>query len=202
MVDKKFPCVVSFYTIETLYQVEVQNLIASCRHFDLKHHVVGVPSAGSWELNCAYKPFFLAQVLEELNEPILWVDADAVFVQAPKWLDVFDRDFAAWIDPDLPDSHDSKVASGTLFIQPTKAAKEILKQWQQETSYLLLEPNRTAEFWDQISLRNALLKNKTAVIGPLPLEYIKIFDHPLHLQKVLNPVVVHYQASRRLKNRV
>ena len=127
-----FPLVVSYYTKDTLYQLEVQNLIASCEQWQLEHHVEPIASFGSWERNCAFKPFFLFKMLEQFNRPIFWVDADAVFKKAPEHLDVFAHDFAVRINHDFEDSHPSKVISGSLYVNATEGAKRILKSWAKE----------------------------------------------------------------------
>ena len=108
-----FPCVISFYTVGTLYQLEVQNLIASCEEFGIEHRIEGIESKGSWELNCAYKPFFILEKLEELGRPVLWVDADGVFIREPEVLKAFEADLATRIEEGLPSSHPSKVISAT-----------------------------------------------------------------------------------------
>src|SRR5690348_12544495 len=94
-----FPLVVSFYTKDTYYQWEVQNLIASCEKFKVEHYVEGIPSFGSWELNCAYKPFFIHQMLQKFKRPLFWLDADAVFVRKPEGLALFQEvDFSVRIN--------------------------------------------------------------------------------------------------------
>ena len=62
-----FPLVISFYTKNTPYEAEVQNLIDSCRRFDLPHQIEGVESFGSWEMNCAFKPYFILKQLKQLQ---------------------------------------------------------------------------------------------------------------------------------------
>jgi len=198
---KKFPTIVSFYTYDTLYQLEVQNLIASCEQFHLETEIEGVPSFGSWELNCAYKPFFILKKLEELKRPVLWVDADGVFVRKPEILEEFKADFATRINRDLSETHPSRVVSSTIYVNYTPNAVKILQSWTQECRRMLLDPQRTEEFWDQIALRNVLNTVK-ADVRSLPLAYIKIFDHPLDDEQEPNPVIMHYQASRRLKRPV
>lgn len=198
---ENFPTIVSFYTSDTLYQLEVQNLIASCSRFDLEMVIEGVPSFGSWELNCAYKPFFILKKLKELKTPLLWVDADAVFTQKPQILDQFDADISVRINTDLPQIHPSRIASGTVYVNHTQEGMKLVFEWAKECRRLLVDPSRNDEFWDQIALRNVLEKS-TALIKSLPLAYVKIFDHPEDNIKVLDPVITHYQASRRLKNLV
>lgn len=197
----EFPVIISFYTADTPYEKEVQNLIASCEKYNLETSIKAIPTFGSWELNCAYKPFFILERLEELDRPVLWVDADGVFTSAPSWQEVFEADLAVRLDPELPDDHPSKVISSTLFARPT--AKPLLKLWVRHCHDLLLDPSRDEEFWDQIALRNAILaKPPSITVTPLPLSYAKIYDHPLDNEKVTNPVIEHYQASRRFKSMV
>lgn len=197
----EFPVIISFFTEKTPYEVEVQNLRASCEKFGLESSIVGVPSFGSWELNCAYKPFFILERLETLQRPVLWVDADGVFTQAPTWQSAFDADLSVRYDPSLPQDHPSRVITSTLFARPS--AKPLLKLWVKQCRDLLLDPKRTEEFWDQIALRNAILeKPKEISVAPIPLSYAKIFDHPLDKIAVAQPVIEHYQASRRYKSLV
>ncbi len=202
MNDKQFPCVVSFYTLGTLYQMEVQNLIASCEEFGIEHDIVGVASQGSWELNCAYKPFFILEKLKELGRPILWVDADGVFVRRPEVLEEFQADLATRIEPQLPQDHPSKVISATIYVNNTAAARSLLRAWQQECIRQCADPLRAGEFWDQVALRDVLFKAGKEKIYSLPVAYTKIFDHPVDQEAAPDAVITHYQASRRLKNHV
>lgn len=198
---KKFPTIISFYTYDTLYQLDVQNLIASCKQFDLETEIEGVPSFGSWELNCTYKPFFILKKLEELKRPVLWVDADAVFIRSPEILEEFEADFAVHINHTLHDTDPSKVLSGTIYVNYTEKGMKVLFAWAQECRRILLDPERTEEFWEQIALRN-VLNRVNADIRLLSPAYIKIFDLPWDEGQNSTSVIVHYQASRRLKQSV
>lgn len=195
-----FPLIVSYYTKDTFYQLEVQNLIASCEKWQLDYHVEPIPSFGSWERNCAYKPFFLMEKLQQFSRPIFWVDADGVFVQKPKALEIFDLDFAARINSDLEDTHPSKVMSGSLYINATQGAERVLKSWGQECISSLSNPKRTEEVWDQIALRDTLCRGVPGVkIGALPLPYLAIIDNLKDESEINDVVIGHYQASRRFK---
>jgi hypothetical protein len=197
---RNFPRIVSFYTVGTGYQLEVERLIASCATWGLRSDIVGIPSQGSWELNCAYKPFFLLEKLREWNEPLLWVDADAEIVRSPSPLSCFDSDLALYTDPDLDPHHRSKVRSGTIFVNATPGGTELVKAWASECHRQLLDPHRTQEFWDQEALRNLTLRpSPPGRIGSLPLAYVQIADHPKDSALELWPIILHYQASRRWK---
>jgi len=196
-----FPIVISYYTQNTPYEKEIQNLIDSCKKFELETSIDGVDSFGAWELNCAYKPFFILKKLNELKKPILFVDADGIFVGKPSWQEAFSSDLAVRQDPKLPDDHPSKVISSTIYVGNGERARDLVKYWAMQCQKSLLDPKRQEEFWDQIALRDAILENPSkAKISILPLSYAKIFDHPDDCQKVSEPIIEHYQASRRFKN--
>ena len=181
------------------YALEVQNLIASCKRFNLETSIEGVESFGAWELNCAYKPFFILKKLEELQRPLLWVDADGVFLREPTWQEAFEADMAVRLEPTLPQDHPSRVISSTIFVRPTENAVKLLKIWVQHCYAQLTDPHRKEEFWDQVALRDAIAVS-LAHVASLPLSYAKIYDHPGDCRAVPEPVIEHYQASRRFKN--
>lgn len=191
-----FPLVVSYYTRQTGYQLEAEHLRQSCERFGIDHVIEGIDSQGSWELNCAYKPFFMLEMLKRYQRSLLWVDADAVFVKKPRLLAAFKSDFAIYRQPGLKEAHPSKVRSGTVFAAPTDVGMSIVREWIGECHRQLTDPTRTEVFWDQIALRNVALKN--SAVASLPLSYIKIFNHPIDEKKCLSPTIVHLQASSRL----
>lgn len=197
---KNFPLIVSYYTKDTLYQLEVQNLIASCEQWQLEYHIEPISSFGSWERNCSYKPFFLLEKLLQFGRALLWVDADGVFFKKPEFLAAFDSDFAVRINQDWEDSHPSKVISGTIYVNATAGGERVLKSWAKECLDALSNPRRTEEFWDQVALRNVFLRGIPGThISALPAGYMAIIDNP-HDQKQIDEVVIgHYQASRRFK---
>lgn len=198
---RKFPLVVSYYTQDTLYQLEVQNLIASCEKWGLEHQVEPITSFGSWEKNCCFKPLFLLKKLQQIRQPLFWVDADAVFERKPEWLDVFDKDLAVRINEAW--EGDSKVNSGSIYVNATEGAVKLLKLWGQECIDALSNPQRTQEVWDQITLRDVIVRGGYwEQIGALPLAYCHIAGHPHDTQVTAFPIISHYQASRRLKKTI
>ncbi len=193
-----YPTVVSFYTRNSPYQLQAHHLVASCEKFGIPHCVEGIDSWGSWELNCAFKPFFIIEKMKQFRRPLLWVDVDAIFLRKPRQLKVFSSDFAAYTDPELPSDHPSKVRSSTLYINYTQGARDLLMQWVTVCQKQLADPTRQEEFWDQMALRDALLLSPHQA-GTLPVSYIHILGHPSDEQKDSKPVIVHLQASRCAK---
>lgn len=197
---KTFPTVISYFTRNTPYEKEVESLVDSCIHHGLETSIEGIDSFGSWELNCAYKPFFILKKLEQLKRPLLWVDADGVFLNSPSWIEAFEGDIALRMHPELPLDHPSRVISSTIYLRPTPAAVALVKRWALECQKELLSEERTLEFWDQIALREALQSYKGRLkLAALPLSYAKIYDHPEDCSLVEEPVIEHFQASRRFK---
>lgn len=195
----RLPCVVSFYTKDTPYEEEVKHLEKSCRDFGIECQIEGIASSGSWEMNCAFKPIFILKKMEELKRPLLWVDADAVFVRPLEFLDAFYSDIGVRMY-NCPDDHPSRIVSSTVFIHKTAPAKNVLKLWAEECLFMLSEKNRTKEVWDQDALRRVLFtKNHGASFVPIPSAYSKIVGHLDDERECPCPVIIQNQASRRYK---
>lgn len=193
--NKHFPLISSFYTKNTSYEEEAQLLLASCKHFDLECDVQAIASQGSWEMNCAFKPFFIYEQMLKHRRPLLWIDADASIVRAPQMLPAFSADLALRIDGDLPYDHPSYMLSGTLFIQHSTGAERLVRLWAEACMRELKNPQRTEEFWDQIALRDVLLANQSDLhIASLPPSYVSIVGHPSSRKE--EAVIEHRQASR------
>ena len=183
-----------------MYQIDVKSLIASCEKWHLAYHIEPIESFGSWELNCGYKPFFILSKLQEFKRPLFWVDVDAVFLQAPEYLAEFAADLAVRINASCASDHPSKVMSSSVFVNPTPEAMTLLKHWASECYQKLSDPKRTGEYWDQVGLRDVIFsKRHQARVVNLPHAYVAIDGHPVDKKEILNPVIMHYQASRRYK---
>jgi hypothetical protein len=191
--------IASFYTLNSPYEQEVKSLINSCQAYGLDYHIEGIPSLGSWESNCGYKPLYIYRKLLELKKPILWVDADAIFKKKPDFSFFESYDISARIDSFVGWEHPSKLLSGTLFINYTQHGQAIVKQWGEECMQRL---NLNHKTWDQEVLRDVLLHYPDGRFLPMPLSYVKIFDTDRNYIKEEDVVIEHYQASRRFKDRM
>ena len=109
------PLVVSFYTENTPYQVEVLHLIESCKKFGIESDIVGVPSRGSWEQNCAFKPFFIRDKLKQIQRPLFWIDADAIFKKHPDFSPLLHADIALREMKRFFSDRKFRLFSGSLF---------------------------------------------------------------------------------------
>ena len=186
--------IVSYYTLDTPYEEEVKHLKASCEEFGISHHIEGVKNLGSWERNCAFKPFFLRKMLSKFQKPIFWVDADAVFLQEPNFDPFLENDICVYRDA-IEDIR-FKVRSGSIFINATSSSFRVIDDWCRQA-----EQSKTREhppaFFDQITLLHILENEGVAQIGALPLSYCKIYDFQSGQISKEDIVIEHYQASRK-----
>lgn len=190
MTDQKmFPTVICYYTQKSGYEKHVKRLITSCKKFNLPFSVDAIPSLGTWERNCCYKPKYILQKLLALQSPVLWVDADGEIVKRPTLFENISSDIALPIMEDLPEDHPSKMVSGTIYVNHTTSAFDILRAWDVECEHLL---QSDPAIWDQIALRNVLLKSQ-ANIYALSHAYYMIYDKREEGEEAF---IIHYQASR------
>ncbi len=184
--------VVAYYTVNTPYESEVENLRRSLVGLPLAAEITGVPNLGSWQANTQYKAVFLRDMLfRHGDRRLLYVDADAMFRQYPSLLDDIECDVAVHFMSDFP-------LSGTIYLEPTGATAALLEGWIAANRKF---PNR----WDQVNL-GAVIEERRARSGlrvvDLPVEYTFIFDLARRAHPNARPVIEHFQASRRFKARV
>ncbi len=196
------PIIISFYTLKTPYEDEVKNLIRSCKMWNLQIDIEGIASEGSWEKNCALKPQFILRKIQEHKRPVLWVDADAVFKRCPDFKDFENCDFAVRVNEFLPELHESRIISNTIFVRNAQSSFEILEKWKALAEMQVRDEKRIMEFWDQRALADVLQSQNAFCFEDLPLKYCKIFDSDDLFISDDEVIIEHYQASRRLKHKV
>jgi hypothetical protein len=188
------------------YSSEVASFTASA----LEHHdqivVRDEPSLGSWRQNVGMKPRLIIETLAKYHEPVLFVDIDARF-QSPWDLRLeSDYDFAAWFIPTAkmrpadrpggPGSGNDGIASGTMWWNASDLAMEMLDIWRErEKGQGAYGQKVLGEAWHD--LRPVGLRTKR-----LPQRYCKVFDRQWDAGEEGPPVILHMQASRRLRSRV
>jgi hypothetical protein len=184
--------IISFYTQDTIYEKEIEDLRHSCTTLGIDHYIEARPDLGCWERNCNQKPLFIYECLERFNEPLLWVDSDGILLQKPN-LSLPDCDLGLYFN-NYPTKH---ARNATIYIAPTQPAKQFLKLWH-ETLQKLNGPKAKKLKPDQPVMISLLRKNLLPLkIGHLPLEYMQIFDRDeIPLEKT---VILHFQASRTAK---
>ncbi len=188
------PLIVSYYTKETLYEKEVEDLIDSCDKLGLDHDIIGIENRGSWSANCCYKAEFILKMLEKHQRPVVWTDADSVIHKYPSLFETCRADVALRINDFVEETDKSKIMTGTMFINNTASAKKLMDLWKREC-----ERKKGPLFFDQACLKSVILHYPTIVeIKRLPASYIYVVDNKAH-QKELGEekvIISHYQASR------
>lgn len=180
--------VVAFYTLKTPYVGVVEVLRSSILKYNIPHYIKGYPDRGEWVRNCAMKPEFLLHCLsapECDGKDILYVDADATFEREPE--NIF-NDYIFYYHR----YQNKEPLSGTLYIRNCPNMIRFLNEW------IDLQKEHPTVFDQEVMARVIARHDKEWAFGPLPEQYIKIFDL---MRRVENPVIVHHQASRRYRNR-
>lgn len=195
------PIVISHYTINTGYEKEVKNLKASLEKWNLDFDIEGIESLGeengvqAWRRNSNYCSQLVQKMLMRYpNRDILRVDADAVFQRYPDLFlsEEFDADVAAHVHDFR--WHHQELLGGTIFFRNTPTVRWLVDNWAWECMV-----NRPKQRNPDL-LKEIIDKQKFAVkFGILPDTYCKIFDI---MRDVKNPVIEHFQASRRFKKDV
>lgn len=190
------PIVVNCYTTGTPYEIEVENLRASLDKLGMEHEIIGVPSHGTWEKNCAFKSQFIFDMYKRLDRPVLWVDADAVVNELPMLLAGAEADFA------IGKTLGWQFNSGTAYFNRTPLGELLLKTWVECC-------RQDPKIWDQIHLDRAweeITAKNSLYTQWLPQTYVKIFDMPWESRLLVasndtcRAVIEQFQASRRFKS--
>jgi len=187
--------IVSYYTIGTPYEQEALEMEQSARDVGLRNIlVIPVENRGSWEANCQAKPQVLLQAVAALQRhPFFYVDADARFMKMPILSGYLgSKDFGAHY------FRGKELLSGTLWVNPTTRTIMLLSDWA-------IENRKNPKAWDQKVLQT-VLERRAGLIEfiNLPPEYTWIHDLSARYYgyKSIDPIICHYQASRKYKRRV
>ncbi len=181
--------VIAYYTAETPYALEVENLRVSLDKLEITHEIISYHNRGSWERNCGIKPEFILDMLNKYKgETLVYIDADAVVRRPLILAEEFNSDFAVHY------KNNRELLSGTLIMRSIKRVRDLVERWNE---YQKLNPL----MWDQKTLGFVLKESQwyDLKIMKLPSSYVKIFDDK---SMDPNPVIEHFQASRRFKAKV
>ena len=180
------PLVVGFYTSGTGYEDEAREMAASAHRMGLDVYLRAIDNRG-WQRNTQFKACFLREmVARHQGRTIVYTDTDSRFARYPA---LFDDPAFRGIRFHLHKGHE--LLSGTLQIHCDPSTAALMGLWVEECE-------KNPHVWDQRALASAV-DRWAGNVGHLPKEYCCIFDSkPLPAV----PVVVHHQASRRLKREV
>lgn len=191
MRDHRFR-IVSFYTPQYRPIAEAHLLRTMREHGIDESGVVEMASLGSWVKNCAMKAGFIRTALSVYNTSVLWIDADAEIHG-----DLSDFNYLAAHDIGIsvlrPTAAqlkawplvNSTTLSGTVFATPR--ARPVLEYWERYCA-------ENANELDQEHLGRAI--DTCGGFTHLDPRYCCIPDL---MPDVRDPVIIHRQASRRMR---
>jgi len=149
-----FPIFICYYTINTLYENEIRNLIKSLKKLHLPYIIYGVFSLGSWLFNTGYKAEFVSDMMKKYDTKLTWIDADAVVIRSPillKELIKKNSNCCVYI------RHKDKLYplnSSIVYFNNNDISKRIIYEWKQECI------NNDYKLWDQKCLELVYNKKK------------------------------------------
>lgn len=188
--------VVAYHTNDTFYTHEAERFRASAERLNIKVDITVVENHGNWIKNTSFKSAFLEMKRREIRGPLLYVDVDAVFHHSPlEYLNNFQCDIA--VCHDLEDGH---LMSGTLFLNDTQEALDLMKEWNKSCK-------QRVDVWDQRVLEDILQEDKLLTeskyaVAELPREFCWIFDCKSNLEQNSKKIYIeHLQASRSIKEK-
>ena len=193
--------VVGYYTVNTPYEEEAQNLIRSLNKLGVNHDVSGVKTLGNWQANTRFKAgFMLDMLIKWPNHRLLYVDCDAVVHRMPNLFKNYKCDIAVrWQDFRW---RKNECLSGTIYMENNERTKRICKLWKDIN---VKEGNKSTrmEQWNLDTVINQMKsEDPNFTYKNLPPEYTMIFDSMRGMYPNIVPVIEHFQASRRFRNDV
>lgn len=141
-----FPLIISGYTknshLGSYYKRAIARLQKSLLKFDLPHIIFPMIDPKNWIDGCSFKPSLIYYMLDKINHPVLWIDADGEILQEPT---LFNN---PKFDLGLVKVGGGHWLSGTLYVG--LGAKTLIDDWKSTVS---------AKEADEITLLH-LVRNK------------------------------------------
>lgn len=190
------PIVVSHYTKRTGYEAEVEKLRKSLDRLDLTYYIEPINNRGSWRANSNYVSQNVLNALETFpDRDVLRVDADAIFHKHPAIF--LDPDFAADVAAHVHNFpwRANELMGGTLFFRNKPSVRWFVRRWS-VWCLVTRSEERPGDLLQEL-LNDDMVFGVT--FAELPDTYCKIFDIMRHVQ---DPVIEHFQASRRFRRQI
>jgi len=192
--------IVSYYTLNTPYEQEAAKLKASLEKLKIPHDIVGVKNLGNWQANTRFKAKFMQDMLiKHKGKSVVWVDSDAVIHSYPSLFDHYTCDIAVrWQDFRW---RKNECLSGTIYLSNNPRTMELCKRW--ENGNIAEGPGaKTFEQWNLGKVIKEMRNEGKIKDENLPPEYTMIFDSMRAMYPNITPIIEHFQASRKLKNKL
>jgi hypothetical protein len=187
--------VIAYYTPGNQYETLSENLKESCNNLQIPLFLKPIQDLGSWERNTHYKANFIYECLNSYTQNLVYVDVDAVFRKYPDIFDSLDCDIAyrtenfKW--------RKNEALSGTIFLKNNESVKALIKNWI-SINNAIPAIRRVPSTWEQANMQKAVQANPFIKYHNLPPEYTYIFDHTRRMYPDIEPIIEHFQASRKI----
>ncbi len=192
----------TYFTEGVYEQIANDLVIPSAKRVGLNLTQIKVNSEHSWKKNTCLKASVIKKAINDFNDDIVMIDADAtfekspeLFFQIPSDFDIAYHDFDSGLFWRGKSEGKKHLASGTLLIRNKPICRELLDDWIEENE-------RNPQILEQLNL-DKLVKNKYKDLlkaYQLPIEYLAIINKDGVVPSFIKePVIVHHQASRNTK---
>lgn len=186
--------IIYYYTKDTPYEDQANILKKSLDKFKLSYHGYAVENLHSWEKNCGQKATIIERALNDFpNENIFYLDADAEVVREPVWgyfknvitpafiIIKFEHEGNRWWE----------LVSNSMYFPNNQLSRAVVKAWKQTQE-------KYPDWWDQKTLQAVVDQNKVPFVS-LHHDWGYI---PKHMVNRDNPIVLQYQISNILKEKI
>ena len=193
---------ISYYTTGTSYEKEIQKLINSLGNHEIDYCIFGKPPLGSWRKNLDHKSAVIRDALKMFpGKDIVFVDSDAIVEKYPVIFDELSNDGLYDIAAAFHKYNGSvgigSLLSGTLWLRNNDITQAIVSGWHR----IGLKNNDVRhQHCLRLAIDEIMMGGNLFFVYRLPTAYTYIFDY--NYGKKINPVITHYQASRKLKSEV
>ncbi len=198
------------WMLVTYYTPEYEDVFFRCLKSSLDvlkslYYIEKIPDLGGWKENTDYKPEFILKSLNMFSSDIVITDVDSqlneypvLFDNIPKEYDIAVHTMDWFLHYGRPtDVGKSELLSGTLYLRNNTRVKKLVKLWIEKSKY---------HSWEQQALQEAIKEMGELIkVYDLPREYCYITSTPKRINNgkvavpIKNPIIEHYQVSRKLK---
>lgn len=164
--NEEYPVVISYYTINTVYEEEIRKLMDSLNTFQIPYKIYGVPTLGSWLNNTGYKAEFVRDVLKRVDRPCVWLDADCEIIKQPVLFAKLMKEKVSMSVYIRGDEKEPNLNSSTIYLGNDAFCKDVVEKWvyqMKQTQY---------KVWDQKCLEYVYMETPSK-FHKIPPEYAK-----------------------------
>lgn len=196
--------VVSFYTRNTGYELEVKKLEESLKTLNIDYHLFPCEALGSWRKNLNHKSRVILHSFELFpDKDIVFIDSDGIVRKYPILFDELSKNHTHHVAAHFhlykgTNIQGGSLLSGTLWLQNSEKGRLLVRTWDFIGRN---HPRIRHQHCLRLAINELNAKGAGIKIYKLPREYTLIFDYYRGRNRP-DPVIEHFQASRKLRKQV